>query len=100
MGSRLIPEARSIGEDTGCLRGGRPDLISPTMNLAKSSADPTFGSKSSFFIAARISGVATLALISLLSLVTMFAGVPGGAQNPVQSPRVNRGNPNSLIVGT
>src|SRR5688572_23495751 len=79
-----------LGRIPAAFAAGAQASISSKMNLAKSCGDPTFGSKSSFFIAAFISGVAKPTLISLLSLLTMLAGVPAGAQNPVQSPRVSR----------
>jgi hypothetical protein len=59
------------------------------MNAANSCGDPTLGSKPSFFMAAFVSGVVKPALISRLSLFTMSGDVPAGAQNPIQSPRVN-----------
>src|SRR5262245_36779343 len=54
--------------------------ISSATNAAKACGDPTFGTKSNFFIATCTPGVITVALISALSRFTTSLGVPAGAQ--------------------
>src|SRR2546430_8934288 len=57
---------------------------SSTMSAAKSCDEPPLGSTPTFIKPFFISVVARAALISLLSRLTMSAGVPAGANSPVQ----------------
>ena len=61
---------------------------SSPMRAARSCGDPPFGSTPTLIKLDFISEVAKAALISVFNLVTMSAGVPAGANNPAQNPRV------------
>lgn len=47
-----------------------------------------------------MSAVPRMRMISVLSLATMSAGVPGGARIPCHDPVSNPGTPDSATVGT
>src|SRR5262249_29854706 len=61
--------------------------ISAVTKAAKSCAEPILLSKPSLFILAIISADCSAALIAALSFSTTSAGVPAGAQAPVQNSR-------------
>src|SRR5262249_26452026 len=74
--------------------------ISAVTKAAKSCAEPILLSKPSLFMLAISSGDCSAALIAALSFSTISAGVPAGAQAPVQNSRDSSPSPSSFMVGT